>query len=246
MIIARLCLWMELSGTYKSIKTNKRVLYCDVRAVLHSCNVFLPFPFLFAGLNMSQVSHPPKLTSSWSSALIPFCAYKTDLKMFKEGYTLPGIPFPLCSSFIPTILEGQLCYKLNLNMTSGQGKKNELMLLVDYNEDRSLQATFNRNEDDSSNMDTLNFDRAVESVQAVSAKVQINTLSPYVHFGGGIFMMTLVKKLTAKIDFLEMPLEERDCEVELYEDCRTRKLVNKCNCVPWELPGFQVGFTKCS
>ena len=189
---------------------------------------------------MSQVSHPPKLTSSWSSALIPFCAYKTDLKMFKEGYTLPGIPFPLCSSFIPTILEGQLCYKLNLNMTSGQGKKNELMLLVDYNEDRSLQATFNRNEDDSSNMDTLNFDRAVESVQAVSAKVQINTLSPHVGYGGGNYILTDVKRMSTKNDFLRMPLKDRKCEVELYEDCRTRKLLEECHCVPWEFPDHQV------
>ena len=92
----------------------------------------------FPGEDISQMSHPPHLTSSWSSALIPFCAYKMDLKIFKECHTLPNITFPLCSSFLPTILEGQLCYKLNLNMTSGQRKKNELMLILDYNEERSL------------------------------------------------------------------------------------------------------------
>ena len=96
--------------------------------------------------------------------------------MFKKAHTLPGIAFPLCSSFIPTILEGQLCYKLTLNMTSGQGKKNELMLILDYNEDRSLQTPFNGNEDVTSSTDTLNFDTAIESIQGVSAKVHINTL----------------------------------------------------------------------
>ena len=53
-------------------------------------------------------------------------------------------------------------------------------------------------------------------------------------------MMTDVKRMTAKKDFLKMALGDRNCEVELYEDCRTRKLLEECNCVPWEVPGFQV------
>ena len=54
--------------------------------------------------------------------------------------------------------------------------------------------------------------------------------------------MTDVKRMTAKDDFLKMELKDKKCEVELYEDCRTRKLFEKCNCVPWELhkQGFQV------
>ena len=74
------------------------------------------------------MNHPPHLTSSWSSAFIPFCAYKINLNFSKNPFELPGIAFPLCSSFLPTILEGQRCYKLKLNDTSGEGKKNELML----------------------------------------------------------------------------------------------------------------------
>ena len=87
----------------------------------------------------------------------------------------------------------------------------------------------------------MNFDTTFEGLQGVSSKIQINTLSPYVRFGGGVFEMTLVKKMTAKLDFLKMTLEEKDCEVDLFEDCRTKKLIKECNCVPWELPGFQVG-----
>ena len=52
--------------------------------------------------------------------------------------------------------------------------------------------------------------------------------------------MTLVKKMTTKEDFFKLPLKERGCEADLYEDCRTASLVKECNCVPWELPGFQV------
>ena len=47
--------------------------------------------------------------------------------------------------------------------------------------------------------------------------------------------MTVVKKMTAKDDFLGMPFTDRQCEVEAYEDCRTRKLLEKCKCVPWEM-----------
>ena len=37
---------------------------------------------------------------------------------------------------------------------------------------------------------------------------------------------------------------QRNCEVELYEDCRTRKLLEECKCVPWDVPGFEVGTFK--
>ena len=75
------------------------------------------------------------------SAFIPFCAYKTDLNISENPLTLPGLTVPLCSAFLPTILEGQLCYELKLNQPSGQGRRNQLVLVLDYNKDRSLQIT---------------------------------------------------------------------------------------------------------
>ena len=180
------------------------------------------------------------MTSNWSSAFIPFCAYKTDLNFSGNSPTLDGTTFPLCSSFLPVILEGQLCYELTLNDTSGKGKKNELMILLDYNEDRSFQALSDMNKTNLYSNRTINFDTAVESIQGSSAKVQINTLSPYIGFGRGSYQITDVKRMTATDDFLKMPLKDRNCEVEFYEDCRTRKLLEGCNCVPWELPRFQV------
>ena len=186
------------------------------------------------------MSHPPHLTSSWSSAFVPYCAYKTDLNFSGISTTLKNTTFPLCSSFDPSILEGQLCYKLKLNKTSGKGKKSELMILLDYNEDRSVKATSYLTKPKASNRRTLNFDTAVGSIQSSSAKIHINTLSPYTGFGGGIYKMSDVKKMTVKEDFLKMELKDRKCEVELYEDCRTRKLFEECKCIPRELYDFQV------
>ena len=54
--------------------------------------------------------------------------------------------------------------------------------------------------------------------------------------------MTAVKRMTATEDFLKMSLKDRNCKLELYEDCRTRKLMEECSCVLWELPGFQVTY----
>ena len=184
------------------------------------------------------------MTSGWSSAFIPFCAYKTDLNFTGKSPTLDGTNFPLCSSFFPTILEGQLCYKLTVNRTSGKGKTNELLILLDYNEDRSIKLPLQRlaptllNSINRISNRTLNFDRALGSIESLSAKIQINTLSPYTDYGGGIYIMTDVKRMTAKEDFLTMPLKDRNCEVELYEDCRTIKLFEHCNCVPWEIYGL--------
>ena len=89
----------------------------------------------------------------------------------------------------------------------------------------------------------MDFDDAVHGVQGVSAKVHIGSLSPYFHFGGGIYTMTDVKRMRSTVAFLEMPLGQRNCKVELFEDCRTRKLLGECNCLPWEMPGSQVGIS---
>ena len=146
--------------------------------------------------------------------------------------------FPICTSYKPIILEGQLCYKMDLQLPSGQGKKNELMLLLDYNKELSLQSNAASSDIDRSEdvyLDTVDTER-------YEAKIRINTLSRMMKFGGGSYKMTVVKRMTAKPDFLKMPMTDRDCTVEEYETCRTRKLLEKCDCVPVEVPGYQVGY----
>ena len=142
------------------------------------------------------------------------------------------------------MLNGQLCYKLEVNLTSGQGKEQQLMLVVDNNEDRSLQITPPRyvgNEPPPVDLSRGLVNLGRKGPMGTAAKTRIGTLSPNNHFGGGICLMTVVKRMSAKEDFLKMPSNERRCEVELYEDCRTRRLLKECNCVPREMPGYQVG-----
>ena len=194
-----------------------------------------------------MASHPPHLTSTFTSAFIPFCAYQADLTMSENPFILTGLSYPLCSSFLPSMLEGQLCFKLKLNKTSDKGKANELMLLLDYNEQYSIQTAKQQLLNPSALLQGLgvvikgmNMETSARSIQDTAAKVYIHTLVPYVGFGGGRYKITNAKRMTAKSDFLDMSFEDRGCEMKLYEDCRTEKLIKKCACVPYEVPQKQV------
>ena len=165
------------------------------------------------------------MSAEGDSSFIPFCAYQSDLAISDHPQSIQGISFPACSSFQQTILEGQQCYKLKLNRTSGQGKGNELLLILDYNQDRSIQPPPKKKKYKDTSATLHTFGR----LQDISAKVQINTLSSYQGYGGGSYKMTAVKKMTTTSDFLKMSLKDRNCEVEEYEDCRTRNLLKECS-----------------
>ena len=110
------------------------------------------------------------------------------------------------------------------------------MFLLDSNNDLSLRVSTvsAKGGTKKSSKEILNLGTSVESIQAETAKIQINTISPYAGFGGGLYKMTDVKRMTAKKEFLNMPMKDRQCKVESYEDCRTKKLLKECNCSPWE------------
>ena len=64
----------------------------------------------------------------------------------------------------------------------------------------------------------INVDNLLQSKQGVSAKIHIHTLASFEGFGKGLFTMTDVKRMTSKEDFLKMPLKDRKCNIESYED----------------------------
>ena len=47
--------------------------------------------------------------------------------------------------------------------------------------------------------------------------------------------MTAVKRMTATNAFLNMPFKHRGCNLELFQECKTRRILEKCKCVPAEL-----------
>ena len=68
-----------------------------------------------------------------------------------------------------------------------------------------------------------------------SAKIQINAMAPFTAYGPGTYMMSSVKRMKATKEFLGMDEDVRYCKEETYEECRTRNLIENCQCVPWEL-----------
>ena len=69
-----------------------------------------------------------------------------------EPSLLPRLSFPTCQAFTPTSLDGQLCYKLQVNKTTkGRYNREGFLLILDMNED--MLVPFG-----SSNISTVNTD----------------------------------------------------------------------------------------
>ena len=154
---------------------------------------------------------------------------------------MPGISFPICNQFLPTTLDGQLCYHLSLNRTGGSGEENGLILMIDLNKERNVQAAKKTN--NQIDFSTMSLSKIPKNNNN-AAKLYIHTLSPYKGFGKGSYKMTALKKMTGTTDFLGMAEADRKCQLEVYEKCRLEAFFSAgedCQCVPWELPNlFQV------
>ena len=195
-----------------------------------------------SGDHSAMVSHPAHLVNADNSfspsALIPFCAFKSSLRVAHSTTKHPKLKFTVCSSFLPDILEGQLCYTLRVNETGGKGKQNGMLMLLDLNENRDFHTTEHHHEhipdENEMNLDTE------DSLHDIAAKIQINAMLPVTKYGKGSYQMTSVKKMVATDHFLGLSSKLRNCEIESYDECRTKNLLAECECVPWELQNMRV------
>ena len=92
--------------------------------------------------NKRMINHPVHIIDGHGklmpSAFIPFCFLGTNLSSL--GTKVDGFSQPVCTKFIPMVLEGQLCYQLDLEKQGNflKGEENGLTIFLDYNEDKSL------------------------------------------------------------------------------------------------------------
>ena len=160
--------------------------------------------------------HPAHLTDSRDrllpAALIPFCSYQASML----GKEVDG--FVACDQFQPTVLEGQMCYSLDLSKTgmnesSKAGKNNGLELVLDPN---------------------IPGDGGQSA-----ARIFLHTLFPFTDYRNGSYAMSSLKKMTATKGFLGMSETNKKCQVENFEDCKTMKYLEKiqkeCHCIQWAL-----------
>ena len=181
--------------------------------------------------NISQTLslHPVHLTSDEEgnlppSALIPFCSYQGDTNLL--GQERPELDnLTICDKFEETILEGQLCYSLDIaklgEKRTKSGRTYGLFLLLDpypY----QLNTT----------------DRGSDAEEH-SVKIFIHTLAQYATFGPGSYGMSTLKRMTGTKSFEQLPDHQKKCFVHNREDCQTQKYLEHvqkaCNCSPWTL-----------
>jgi hypothetical protein len=192
-------------------------------------------------------SHPVHLINraglAMPSAFIPFCAYKTNMGVM--GGKVAGIGFPACDKFLPTVLDGELCYTVDLasflpdEMVSKEGKDGELLLLLDYNKERSIQPRpTTKALGNSKNFISL---KEVHPEDIPQARIHIHTLTGFSKYGAGSYTMSALKRMVGTSDFLSMPEDVRRCNLKTLETCQREKFlergVRNCSCVPWEFPG---------
>ena len=161
------------------------------------------------------------------SALVPFCSYQGNSSLLGEA-RFEFQNMTLCGQFQPTLLEGQLCYSLNAAEYKGEqtttAKNSGLLLLLDPNpyEIRSTDGSF----------------RAARNDQE-SFKVHIHTLARHIAFGPGGYAMQVLKRMTGKPSFYQLPDSQKECQVQSREKCQTEMFLcqveRNCSCVPWAL-----------
>ena len=162
--------------------------------------------------------HPPHLKIKHQhdllpSSLIPICTYqqKEDL-----GSKHKGLNFTACNAFQHSIHQGQLCYSLKLDKKqhgeSKVGIDNGLILIIDPEiaEDEDLSKNHN-------------------------ARILLDTLSPISDSRSGDYALSNFKWMNGTESFMKLSNEEKDCQIESFEDCQREKIAKQCGCVPWQL-----------
>ena len=108
-------------GDFLSFK-KERTLY------IYKITIIIPPTTLYKG-NLSP------------TALIPFCDLNGNTSAM--GVKIDQFDVPVCNSFKDKIVMGQLCYEVDPNLYINTGisenaRKFDLILIIDYNEDRQL------------------------------------------------------------------------------------------------------------
>ena len=168
------------------------------------------------------------------SALIPFCSFGSVLK----GKFISNISFPVCDLFDPVVLDGRLCYQIDMTkeMPKASTVRGEgLTLIIDANIDKSVSKEMKK--EVKNNLKSFDLREApVETKKFV--ELNIGTLAPYSAFGPGNYILTAVKRMSATEGFLSMSKKKRECEKEKFESCQKRLFqegVKTCGCTPQSL-----------
>ena len=178
------------------------------------------------------------------AALVPFCAYKTSAM----GKRRSDLAFIACDKLQPTLLNGQRCYSLNKSsIEKGEtktGVNNGFLMIIDPGNHIGATDDSAHEKSEKSNGEVLpedkysSLDLEQANEESPSGKIFIDILSYFSSYKAGSYALTGLKKMTGTKSFIsKIPENVRNCQVESYVDCRTRKYYeewkSQCKCVPW-------------
>ena len=184
---------------------------------------------------------PPHLVDSRGkltpAALIPFCAYDGDMNI--TGQYVPGLDFPICNKFKPTILDGQLCYAIDMKdilkeKVTRPGRGFGLMLAIEQKAKNVEQASH-------SFATSLKQGRLYTKIDIpdFSSSIHLNNLVKYTDSRAGLYKMSVLKKMTGTEGFLGLADATKGCHIEDQTECERKKYVEevqkRCGCLPWSL-----------
>lgn len=187
---------------------------------------------------IARVSHhPPHMTETKGlPALIPFCAYGGNMNIM--GEYIDGLDFPVCNAFKPRIIDGELCYALNLktlalkgSLKSKAGRGKGLLLAIDNG--ISIEPEVDKN--------IMEIKKGLIRTELKStgkrARLHILTSHSFVDSRPGMYTMKNLKQMAGTDNFLAMPDDVKKCQIEPTEDCKGRRYVQEvqrqCGCIPW-------------
>ena len=185
---------------------------------------------------------PPHLVDSRGkltpAALIPFCAYDGDMNI--TGQYVPGLDFPICNKFKPTILDGQLCYAIDMKdilkeKVTRPGRGFGLMLAIEQKAKNVEQASSH------SFATSLKQGRLYTKIDIpdFSSSIHLNNLVKYTDSRAGLYKMSVLKKMTGTEGFLGLADATKGCHIEDQTECERKNYVEevqkRCGCLPWSL-----------
>ena len=157
------------------------------------------------------------------------------------GLKMPNMTFPVCNVSKPTVYEGRLCYKIDVEKRSRQtvyeGKESGLMLLIDVNSEKSMDIKTQDEDIGNKSVADVYLGRTRMKNKNL-ASIHIGTLAQYTGHGSGDYALTALKQMKGTKNFLAWPQDKRDCDLEKYEKCQIRGFLEgsmKCGCSPFQL-----------
>ena len=205
--------------------------------------------------NMEELSsHPVHLLSQdynlMPSALIPYCAFGIEMKNL--GAKINNFSRPLCTAFSPALLEGELCYELDIDKIGGQvsrGLYGGLVLLLDVTLDRSIGV--GKNKDFTVNLPITQSrqystqleieKRSTSETLTMEPTFYVHTIQPFSFVPNNLdfnqYIMTSIKHMVGSDNFLALPDDKKHCSTTSSERCKQERFLEDldkiCGCIPF-------------